>query len=71
MAVTTQQLLDAVDAAILAIAANPTAEYEVLGERWKAHDLVRMIVARGKLASQLASEQGGLVTEVQFHEPPR
>jgi len=66
---TTQQLLDAVDTAILTIAANPTAEYEVLGERWEAHDLPRLIAARGRLASQLASEQGGLITEVQFREP--
>ena len=64
---TTQQLLDAVDVAIAAIAANPTAEYEVLGTRWKAHDLPRLLGERRRIATQLADEQGGIITEIQVY----
>lgn len=55
---TTQDLVDALDAAIAALLADPTAEYTVGTRTWKAHDLPALINARGKLLSQLADEGG-------------
>jgi hypothetical protein len=65
--VTTQQLLDAVDVAIAAIAANPTAEYEVLGTRWKSHSLPALLRERQSIQLRLNAEQGPTITHVHVY----
>jgi len=58
MALTTAQLLDAIDTAIQALTADATAEYQIGNRRWRSHDLAALLREREIVARRLAGETG-------------
>ncbi len=65
---TTQELLDAVDAAI-AGNAEGVLEHEVRGRKVRYMSLTELLKARGILAARLQREQEGMVAGIRLRPP--